>query len=478
MDGLELASMAKKIQPWLRIIILSGHDEFDYAKRAISIGVDEYLLKPFTLEELLESLNKVAHTLDIQKQQVINIKQARAELESAATLSRTKLLTDLVYGSIDTSTAIKEAGNFGIKLISHYYTISMSELHVSEEDDKESLLAFKSAVLALEKNDSSQENSIVFFLTPHVFIAIHKGPSPEQCEESAFSFANTVHHELTNRQVKTTITTAIGPVVEHAANIVQSFNSTSSVLKRCQLSSRNIIISSNDIEKEPDNTLVLQENDPLVDRLNYAGENEIDQIISEYIALLGENQAHFSIIASYLAVDVIMAVSTVIERLGGNVKDVMPEILSHKFVENAVQNEDIFISEIHKVLSSLLAYRNEHIQGRYANLILKAKKYIDMNFASPDICLRSVAETVNLSPNHFSTVFSQDCGITFIEYLTRVRIEQAKKLLRTSDMKSSDIAYEVGFSDPHYFSFIFKKSTGMSPREWRGKREESPTPTK
>ena len=186
--------------------------------------------------------------------------------------------------------------------------------------------------------------------------------------------------------------------------------------------------------------------------------------------MLGENRSHFSIIASYLTVDVIMAVSTLIERLGGDVKEVMPEILSHQFVERAVQTEDSFVSEIRSVLTALLVYRNEHVQGRYADLILRAKRYIDQNFASPDICLRSAAETVNLSPNHFSTVFSQDCGITFIEYLTRVRIEQAKKLLRASDMKSSDIAYEVGFSDPHYFSFIFKKSTGMSPREWRNSR--------
>ncbi|MBR1404114.1 MAG: response regulator [Treponema sp.] len=470
MDGLELASMAKKIQPWLRIIILSGHDEFDYAKRAISIGVDDYLLKPFTLEDVLSSLNKVAETLDTQKQQAINIRRAQEELESTASLSRTKLLTDLVYGTVDASSAIQQAQDFGINLISHYYAVSATEIHRSEVDNKELLLAFKSAILSLGAQQATQEHTIVFFLTPTIFVAIHKGTSAELCEEAAFSFANLVQHELSQQEKNTTLTTAIGQVVEHTSHIAHSFKSASSVIKKCQLTSRNLIISSNDLQEASDNAIVLQENDPLVDRLNYAGENEIDQIISEYIAMLGENRSHFSIIASYLTVDVIMAVSTLIERLGGDVKEVMPEILSHQFVERAVQTEDSFVSEIRSVLTALLVYRNEHVQGRYADLILRAKRYIDQNFASPDICLRSAAETVNLSPNHFSTVFSQDCGITFIEYLTRVRIEQAKKLLRASDMKSSDIAYEVGFSDPHYFSFIFKKSTGMSPREWRNSR--------
>ena len=107
------------------------------------------------------------------------------------------------------------------------------------------------------------------------------------------------------------------------------------------------------------------------------------------------------------------------------------------------------------------------MQGRYGDVIIKAKDYIEHNYSSQDTCLRLVADQVHLSPNHFSTIFSQECGITFIEYLTNVRIEAAKKLLKETDMKGADIAYECGFSDPHYFSFIFKKNTGLSPREFK-----------
>lgn len=467
MDGLELATMAKKIQPWIRIIILSGHDEFDYAKKAISIGVDDYLLKPFTLEEVIASLNKVAAKIDEQKKESTNLHKMQEELESNTALARTKFLTDLMYGAIDASFAIKQAEDFGFSLISHFYAVSISELHNTDsENAKDFLASFKSAMISLEN-----QNTILFFLTPTILVAIHKGSSQETCEERAFSFANLISHELLQRteNLPITLTTAIGSVVEHASHIANSFAEANKVIKRCQLTSKNLILSSNDIEKSTDSEIVLQENDPLVDRLHYANESEIEQIIAEYIALLGENSSHFSVIASYLVVDVIMAVSTVIERLGGNVKEVMPQILSHSFVDRAVQNEEIFVSEITSVLTSLLAYRNEHMQGRYADVILRAKRYIDQNYSNPDICLKSAADEVNLSPNHFSTVFSQDCGITFIEYLTLVRIEKAKKLLSTTDMKSSDIAYEVGFNDSHYFSFIFKKTVGLSPRDWKNK---------
>jgi two-component system response regulator YesN len=84
-----------------------------------------------------------------------------------------------------------------------------------------------------------------------------------------------------------------------------------------------------------------------------------------------------------------------------------------------------------------------------------------------DISLNEIAAQVNLSSSHFSMVFAQETNQTFKDYLTGVRIEKAKELLRTTALKSADIAYQVGYNDPHYFSYTFKKNTGFSPVEFR-----------
>ena len=109
---------------------------------------------------------------------------------------------------------------------------------------------------------------------------------------------------------------------------------------------------------------------------------------------------------------------------------------------------------------------------RYSAEISRAKEFIRENYADSAISLHRVAEEVGFSPNHFSTVFSQETGQTFVEYLTAVRIEAAKHLLTCGNSRMSDIAFDVGYQDSHYFSYLFKKHVGVSPREYRSRSEE------
>ena len=109
MDGLQLAEAIKRTQPWIKIIILSGHDEFDYAKKAISIGIEDYLLKPFTPDELLTSLNKTASQIDKERKQLSDISRLRDELKSSEALIKKEFLNNLVHGSEEMSTALQKS---------------------------------------------------------------------------------------------------------------------------------------------------------------------------------------------------------------------------------------------------------------------------------------------------------------------------------------------------------------------------------
>ena len=118
-----------------------------------------------------------------------------------------------------------------------------------------------------------------------------------------------------------------------------------------------------------------------------------------------------------------------------------------------------------------LINRNQIISAgsKYNDIVAKAQEYIQKNYHDESISLHSIAKEVNVSPNHLSAIFSQETGETFINYVTRIRLEHAKILLKTANIRTSEVGYEVGYNDTHYFSHVFKKNVGMTPKEYRNR---------
>ena len=463
MDGLQLAAAIKKIQPWIKIIILSGHDEFDYAKKAISIGIDDYILKPFTSEEIESALKKAAGAIDKERKQLSDISILKEELKSQEKLIRKEFLNNIVHGSGDMASAMSKSQELGIDLLSRYYKVIISKIcsKTNNTDNEQHACSLQNSY------SSTWEQTVCYFHHTNWLISICKGNNQTDLEENVFRIAETIEHIVTQND-DVTVVTSIGKTVEHLASICESYEDAKKIIGIQNLANQNRIISTDDIQMNSTEFLELKENAPMVERLKYAGKNDISAIINESMELINSNPGQFQFFASYLLADLIFAVSKLFENLGGNIKEVKPEILQRSFIDTAVQNEKQFRKELESVLNFALEYRDSKITGKYGDVILKAKKYIDENYADQNTTLTTVAEAVCLSPNHFSTIFSQECKITFIEYLTNVRIENAKRLMTETDMKGYDIAYECGFSDPHYFSYIFKKNTGVSPREFKG----------
>lgn len=125
-----------------------------------------------------------------------------------------------------------------------------------------------------------------------------------------------------------------------------------------------------------------------------------------------------------------------------------------------------------RLLSWAIDTRDTVSGRRYSDIIKTAQEQIARTYMSEDISLNTVAVSVGMSPSYFSTVFSREVGKTFVEYLTETRMDKAKELLMCSSMKTSEVGYEVGYRDPHYFSYIFKKTQGCSPKEYRARRKE------
>jgi two-component system response regulator YesN len=201
--------------------------------------------------------------------------------------------------------------------------------------------------------------------------------------------------------------------------------------------------------------------------LHYGAKDGFDEFFNAYLRPLGETTLKSNLIKNYIIVDVVLAVAKLVNDLGGDVDMVIPELNSIEMTMSNIKTIEQLREQVKKILSSALTYRDSQPKGQYKELIRQSKEYIERQYINPELSLHEVAAQANLSASHFSVIFSQETGQNFKEYLTEVRINKAKELLRMTSLRSADIAYQVGYNDPHYFSSLFKKKTGFSPIEFR-----------
>jgi two-component system response regulator YesN len=462
MDGLALARLTKQMQPWVKIIIISGHDEFQYAKQAISIGVEEFLLKPVTAADLLATLDKVAALIDREKVALTDLAELRRRASSSAGLERERWLADFVAGLADPVEAIAAARRLGIDLVARGYLVAVAEFEPASGGGAD-LAAAKLAAKSL----AEQRSDVVCFpLGVDRLALLIKGDGAEAPEETAYALGQEIKCRI-EREGGCRVSVGIGAAADRISEVPRSYRQADAALKHLAETGQRHIVGIGDLRGFEAVDLIGMAGDPVGVRLAYVKRADVDGILDRYADLVGDRPASVGLLGYYLIGDLIVAASKLVEELGGDIRSALPGALGAAEVNGMLASSAGFRAGVRSILEGVIAFRDAKAAGRYRPMIEKALRYIDANFADPDISLHRVAAEAALSPNHFSTVFAQETGRNFIEHLTAVRIERAKQLLMTTDRRSADVAYDVGFGDPHYFSFIFKKCVGASPRDFR-----------
>jgi two-component system response regulator YesN len=203
------------------------------------------------------------------------------------------------------------------------------------------------------------------------------------------------------------------------------------------------------------------------DYLRCGVKEDFDNFFNSFIQPLGDNVLRSSYIKDYIFVNVVLAVVKFMNELGGDIYQAVSALNSIETTLKNIKTKEQLKVQVSRILESALAFRDDQTNRQYSGIIWQAKEYIDQHFEDADLSLSDVASRVNLSPSHFSVVFSHETCQTFKDYLTETRIKKAKELLRMTILKSAEISYQVGYNDPHYFSYVFRKNTGLSPTEFR-----------
>jgi len=473
MDGLELSRLIKKELPQTEIMILSGYEEFEYAKEAIRLGIAEYLTKPVSSEDLLKAAGRLASKIKEKQQENEILAKYEHEMEENHNAERRKLFGDLVTGAMSVTELIEKGAGMGIDLSAQRYEIVLlsitSTTHAPEE------YSGRLVVIDEEWKKIDEENKlIVFDRNFEGKSLLFTGDSAEEIDEKREKYLGEFRKMLEeHRHIR--YFGASGIKVGRLREVKESFESASSVFARRFVTDESVILSENEVkgattEKKVENFDIRSVNPKTIDRtklkdfLKIGEEGEVVYFIDEYFRNIGKSAVESNLFRQYLAMDVYFATAEFLDSLSVHTEPLPAPDAASGVIDSAEKAKKY----MQDIMQKAIAARSLAAGDRYTDIVNETIRYIEEKYADEDLSLNTIAAHVNFSPSYLSMVFSQATGDTLIHYLTEIRMNKAKELLRCTGKKSSIIAAEVGYKDPHYFSYLFRKTQGVTPTVYRG----------
>lgn len=459
MDGLQLSRIVRERMPQTKIVILSGHDEFEYAQEAIKLGVTEYLLKPVTIQDLNQVLQRVALRMDQEGKEQAKLRQLQNQIEENRAALIERLLLKLLVGGISLTEAIEQSELLGLDLIARCYLVVVIRIASCDKAEQFDYPEYRRVQESISNLVSKNPDVFVLRKDVEELVLILKGNTPEYLQEDKDLLLKQIGQCV--GESKCRLRAGVGEARNRIADIGQSFIEALGQVQRADNEQSGSAAGVDTVE------LLKVDKSAVQEYLKCGVKEDFDDFFNAFIFPLGEAAFQSAIIKNYVLLDIVFTTARFVQELGGDVDTVLPGLDQIETVLANIKTIEQIKEQAHQILERALAFRDDRTGSLHAGVILQAKQYIDEHYPDADMSLSSVADRVGHSPCHFSTVFGEETGQTFKEYLTETRIRRAKELLRTTALRSSEISDRVGYNDPHYFSLVFRKSVGLSPKEFR-----------
>ena len=487
MDGLTLARLAKKEIPGLKVVILSGYDDFNYAKQAIGIGVEDYLLKPITKNALIERLSEIRSRYEHEKTQKEYYEKFQREMQAYEKNSSRDFFEALVDGSMDMMEVYKRAEKLGLDIVAEAYNVLIFTMNCDEDfsGQRDEYSSWEAESLELLENFFAGHSSAMLFRSNIFSYGVLLKGQRETIEENTRACVDEIRKILSRQDGRREWFLAVGQSVERLSQIQKSYHTASRAFSQRYLYDENILyydemetMEHPGGQAETEDNAYLQKVD--VNALNPAIlqkflsnglQEEAENFVKDYFYAIGQEPMESLVFRNYVILNVRFSVISFIKGLGCDTNE-MESADTEEVLAESGKNMESAIAYAKKMISQAIEIRDQNSGNKNRSILKTAVDFIDSHYMDEEISLNTVANVANVSSNHFSALFSQNMGQTFIEYLTSLRMNKAKELLRCTGMRSSEIAGEIGYKDAHYFSYLFKKTQGMTPSDYRKAREE------
>lgn len=459
MDGLEMIESIRKADTDISFIIISGYDDFTYAKKAIKYNVEDYILKPIDENEFIELLNKI---FEKRSSRFRNLDEKNDYIRIS------NILKSLIYDNTDKS---KFAGMIDLiteRLDHGYFYIAVTYLYdmlkdLSDSFDLRRIIHF----FNMHLNNEAGQKSFIFENKPGELVCIINPDTPETSliTEKLESICRDIRQDA-GFCMSIGLSTCFGSIYE----IKRGYNEASSALLIKLYKNDKTVYSAgefNDFSSvKKINTETYKKE--FIEHLSIGNrENAIELVNSLF--------CEFSEYCIY-PVEVLKTLNSLLTTIQQELARV--DELTTGMVDEYIRRleilgsccsmqelKDFMIKVVMEIFNIMVSRKDDECRK-----IIELSKNRIRNNCFSDLTLKTVAESIQMSPAYFSYLFKKETGLNFVDYVTEVKMEKAKELLsRNPELKIYEIADRLGYKDVKYFNRVFKKINSLTPGEYREK---------
>ncbi|GGG54532.1 response regulator [Paenibacillus radicis (ex Gao et al. 2016)] len=475
MSGLEFLRSLEPYEDYKpETIVVSGYDDFELAKQALQIGVLDYILKPINLDELDGVVSRITDHIYEQRVERQHEQQLFNQMRFAIPKMREDLLREMFELPFDPHREARQRHRLQ-SLNLEWMSQHQMMLLVVEADDLKAIenrrLKDKELVLFGIGNVVNQTLEEEY---PYPFAistdrcsrwVVMLGCMRQEHAKLASGIAQLCIQRI-NEFVKVKASAGMRTTPGGLEHLHDMFVAASDVLERKALFGGNRLFTElwQDQEGECDN-LSLREPDEVLDMVKYGSDEDISAAMDHFIEMvqawrLSQLKDIQQEIFQWLFEIFRKAASSGVpnKRWGSNPIAVWELLEQYDTLQSLKEQTERFLLDIAADFRTVSAMPSQ--------IVCEAERLMHNNYAD-SLTLHSVASAVHVTPVWLSKLFKKEKRMTFLEYLTNIRIEKAKEMLGDIQFKVYQISYQVGYKDPVHFSKLFKKQVGCTPKEYR-----------
>lgn len=471
MNGMQLSHRIKTQYPDTKILIFTGFDEFEYAKEAVHLEVEEYILKPVNSLELSKVFTQLKSKLDLEISEKRNVEILQKYYLESLPLLQANFYSMLMEGRIREEELPKFLADYQLSFQGPFFCCLVVHTSVSQvPEGMNPVLLTISVRKQAEEHLGTKWQAKAFPYLENIVLIAQLGSESEIIEltDDCDRFCKYARHII-----GAVVTVGIGQVCGSVAGLSGSYASARTAVSYRVLYGASRAINMK--ENVPQEVSKPGQTDDA--RLSYlfkmirlGSEEDIAEAVSGYL-----HQAAFQdrTLKQY-HVDIMEMISA-LYRFAIN-QEIRTEVFPENMKVLYARLLDMDKAALEKWLTDTsLSFHEELLDARNRStksFVSKAKEYVHNNYADEMLSLDGVCQVLGVSNSYFSTIFKKKTGNSFIGYLTDYRMDQASRLLIETNDKSYMIARQVGYTDPNYFSYVFKRRFGVSPSRYRTEHTE------